>query len=97
MIIDSIFQQHSSKWVIKWTCSNCNYEHLDNVGFFKPTPSMDKQIKCPKCKSFGKDDYQRAIKARIEQLTEKKSLIDVEINKLIREIEPEKKAVLSYE
>ena len=90
MVIEKVYQQLSSKWCIKWVCSNCGHDAVDNVGFFKPTVSMDKEKKCPKCRSFGKDDYEKRVKARIEQLTEQRSMIDIEIDKLIRDLEPEK-------
>ena len=87
MVIEKIYRQHSAKWVIKWNCSNCGYDYLDSVGFYKPTVSMDKQMECPKCKSFGKDDYKRALMARIDQLTEQRSVIDIEIDKITKEVE----------
>ena len=87
MVIGRFFQQHGGKWVIKWVCNNCDHVELENKEYVKPKISMDRQKKCPKCKSFGKDDYIKAARARIEQLTEQRSMIDVEIDRLVRQIE----------
>jgi len=87
MVIEKFWKQLSNKWCIKYVCTNCNHTELDNLGFIKPNISLDKQIECPNCHSMGEDDYNHILQCRIEQLTEQRTSISVEIDKLVAELE----------
>jgi DNA-directed RNA polymerase subunit RPC12/RpoP len=94
MIVDRVWRQLSNKWCIKYLCTNCGHDELDNVGYIEPSISVDKQIVCPKCKSMGKDDYKHKLERKIEQLTEQRTNISVEIDMLISESEQLEKEII---
>ena len=91
MVLTEVYQQRvSSKWVKKWSCSNCNCTDLDSVGFIQPEGiehMIGREKVCPQCHSMGKDDYKNSIEMRIEVLTESKNKTEIEIDKLIRELD----------
>ena len=91
LLVDVYKQSIGDKWVKKYECNACGNVHLDSVGYIKPK-GMEHQIgvvniKCPKCKSMGHDDYVEKVRIRIEALTQQKSNIEIEIEKLTRELE----------
>lgn len=90
MILTEVYQQSiGNKWVKKWHCSNCDWTDLDSVGYIKPKGiehMIGDEKMCPKCKSMGKDDYITKIRLKIDTLTEQRSNIDIEIEKLTSEL-----------
>lgn len=90
MVCEKVYKQNfSNKWVVKWVCE-CGYVDLDSKGYIKPSgieTYVGRIKECPKCKSFGKQDKINSIKRNIEHLTEERSRMSVEIEKMIRELE----------
>lgn len=71
-------------WV-EFVCDCGHEEHVDITGR-ESTFRFDQIRKCPKCKSFGRHDKEIALKEQIKKLTETKTTIDVEIERLTEEL-----------
>jgi hypothetical protein len=73
------------RWAI-FKCQGCGHEENYDVTF-KHDFDYDTPRQCPQCKTVSQSDYIKALKAKINRLTEQKSLIEIEIDQLIREAE----------
>jgi len=51
------------------------------------------QRTCPQCKTASEEEYLQNIHSRIDRLTKQKSLLEIEIDQLIREAEVRKKTI----
>jgi len=67
-------------------CDACGANEDVDITGRRQTFRFNAPRRCPKCKSFGKDDRVNAIRKEIEMLTKNKSNIDVTIQKLTQQL-----------
>jgi len=79
------------RWAI-FKCQSCGHEENYDVTN-KPTFDYDTQRTCPQCKTASEEEYLQNIHSRIDRLTKQKSLLEIEIDQLIREAEVRKKTI----
>lgn len=68
-------------------CSLCGKDSEIDVTGKQKTFQFDVERRCPKCKQINVDDKALNIKAQIDKLVSDKSRIEIEIEKLINELE----------
>lgn len=89
------YDPRQKKWAV-YKCSICGKETEIDITY-NGTFDYSCDRRCPHCKSLGKDDRLNNIKAEIETLTEKKSEIQIKIDKLCREADELSNGVLKDE
>jgi len=81
-----------TKLMAVYKCSNCGKE--DDIDISRKSHfSENELIKCPVCKSFGKDDFVKGLIAKKEAKEKEIAKIQEEIKNLISEIETAKSKV----
>lgn len=76
-------QKHWAEFV----CSNCDHiEDVDISGGKAATFDFSRERLCPKCNTYGPDDYKKNLMAEIDKLTAARKRIDIEIEECQRKI-----------
>lgn len=76
-----------------YSCDGCKHTEYYNVTYnfkFDYGPK-----RCPKCGSISSEEYLESIKQKINSLTEEKSRIEIQIEKLITELETKEKEIVN--
>jgi len=67
-------------------CALCDEDSDIDVTRVMDTFQFDRERKCPHCGCLDADDREKNLKAQLEKLTHDKSKIEVEIEKIEREL-----------
>jgi rubredoxin len=70
----------------EYVCSVCDHVHDEDVSRTWNTTFQTRDRICPKCRCTSSEDKAINLKVELEKLTRNKSLIEVEIEKIEREL-----------
>jgi len=82
---DHAYDPRGKVWA-EYKCSVCDHVHDEDVSRTWNTTFQTRDRICPACRCMHSDDKVLNLKAELEKLTANKSLIEVQIEQLEREI-----------
>lgn len=79
------YDPRQKRWAV-FHCALCGHDEDINITRTESTFQYDRERRCPACGQLNAGDREKNLKAQLEKLTHEKSKIEIEIEKLVREL-----------
>ncbi|MBD3260255.1 MAG: hypothetical protein GF334_01035 [Candidatus Altiarchaeales archaeon] len=80
------YDPRQRRWA-EFHCALCGHDEDYDITRTELTFQYDRERRCPACGQLNADDREKNLKAQLAKLTNDKSKIEVEIEKLMRELD----------